>query len=93
MYDESYALQIELYERAGEGLKLSSEDQYDTALAYLAEGFCSRWPQHVQTAHKLLAELQKNSEAGKASTDLGTCSKASTGLDPSVTLLAATMCS
>ena len=64
-------LQIVLYEGAGEQVKLSNEDQYDTALAYLAEGYCSRRPQHVRTAHRLLAHLQNNTEAGGGTTDIG----------------------
>lgn len=64
-------LQIVLYEGAGEGIKLSSEDQYDTALAYLAEGYCSRRPQHVRTAHRLLAPLHNKTGAGTA--DIGEC--------------------
>ena len=60
-----------LYEGAGEHAKLSSEDQYDTALAYLAEGYCSRRPQHVQTAHRLLAPLQNKTEAGAGTTNIG----------------------
>lgn len=67
----AYLLQIVLYEGAGEGIKLSSEDQYDTALAYLAEGYCSRRPQHVRTAHRLLAPLHNKTEAG--TTDIGEC--------------------
>ena len=64
-------LQIVLYEGAGEHVKLSSEDQYDTALAYLAEGYCSRRPQHVRTAHRLLAPLQNKTETGTEATDIG----------------------
>lgn len=67
----AYVLQIVLYEGAGEGIKLSSEDQYDTALAYLAEGYCSRRPQHVRAAHRLLAPLHNKTEAG--TTDIGEC--------------------
>ena len=67
----AYTSQIVLYEGAGEHLKLSSEDQYETALAYLAEGYCSRRPQHVQTAHRLLAPLQKKPGAGAGTTDIG----------------------
>ncbi|KAL0037727.1 hypothetical protein WJX77_009734 [Trebouxia sp. C0004] len=63
------AEQIQLYEAAGEGITVSSEDQYDTALAYLAEGYCSRRPQHVRTAHKLLAAVKKQSDLGSNSTD------------------------
>ena len=64
-------LQIVLYEGAGEHVKLSGEDQYDTALAYLAEGYCSRRPQHVRTAHRLLAPLQNKTQAGAGATDIG----------------------
>ncbi|KAL0041666.1 hypothetical protein WJX79_000259 [Trebouxia sp. C0005] len=63
------AEQIQLYEGAGEGITVSSEDQYDTALAYLAEGYCSRRPQHVCTAHKLLAAVKKQSDLGSSSAD------------------------
>ena len=64
-------LQIVLYEGAGEHVKLSSEDQYDTALAYLVEGYCSRRPQHVRTAHRLLAPLQNKTQAGAGTADIG----------------------
>ncbi len=66
-----HALQIQLYEGAGEGVTVSSEDLYDTALAYLAEGYSSRRPQHVRTAHKLLAAVKKQSDAGSSSADAG----------------------
>jgi len=66
-----HELQIQLYEGAGEGITVSSEDQYDTALAYLAEGYCSRRPQHVRTAHKLLAAIKKQSDLGSSSADAG----------------------
>lgn len=65
--------QIVLFEGAGEGVRLSSEDQYDTALAYLAEGYCSRRPQHVRTAHKLLAPLHKKMQTGAGPQDIGKC--------------------
>ena len=69
----SGTLQIVLFEGAGEGVRLSSEDQYDTALAYLAEGYCSRRPQHVRTAHKLLAPLHNKMETGTGPQDIGKC--------------------
>ncbi|KAL3131065.1 hypothetical protein ABBQ38_000380 [Trebouxia sp. C0009 RCD-2024] len=64
------AEQIVLFEGAGEGVRLSSEDQYDTALAYLAEGYCSRRPQHVRTAHKLLAPLHNRMQTGAGPQDI-----------------------
>ena len=66
-------LQIELYEGAGDGTSFSSEDQYDTALAYLAEGYCTRRPQHVRTAHRLLQALHNKLLAGSSSASLGAC--------------------
>ena len=66
-----HALQIQLYEGAGEGVTVSSEDQYDTALAYLAEGYSGRRPQLVRTANQLLAAVKKESDSGTGPANIG----------------------
>ena len=68
-----YALQIQLFEGAGKGTAVPWEDQYDTALAYLAEGFTSRRPQHVRTALKLLGSVTTQTELGPGPADIGEC--------------------
>ena len=67
----SHALQIQLFEGAAKGIAVSWEDQYDTAIAYLAEGFCSRRPQHVRTALKLLGSVKSQTELGTGPADIG----------------------
>ena len=64
-------MQIELFEGAGEHTVVSCEDQYETALAYLAEGYCSHRPQLVRSAHKLLAGVKMQTESGKEASDIG----------------------
>ena len=63
-------MQIDLYEDAGEHAKESSEDAYDTALAYLTVGYTQRRPQMVRTAHKLLTLVKQDSESS-SNTDIG----------------------
>ena len=50
-------MQIELYEAQPSGVRTLQEDMYDTALAYIAEGFSSHKPQHIRTAHNLLSQV------------------------------------
>lgn len=69
----SHALQIELFEGAGKDTAVSWEDQYETAIAYLAEGFSSRRPQHVRTTLKLLESVKTQTELGTGPADIGEC--------------------
>ena len=64
-------LQVQLYEGTAEHLVHSSEDQYDTALAYLTLGYCTRRPQLVRTAQKLLAAVKLDSDSTSSMTDIG----------------------
>lgn len=61
-------MQIELFKAKPTGISISAEDKYDTALAYIAEGFSSHRPQHIRTALQLLQEVE---EGSRASSDLG----------------------
>ena len=61
-------MQIELFEAQPKGSSIPAEDTYDTALAYVAEGYRCRKPQHVQTAHRLLTQVAQQPQANS---DLG----------------------
>ena len=75
-------MQIELYEAHPSDISTPDEDLYDTAIAYIAEGFTSHKPQHIRTAHKLLSQVAQQHQTGS---DLGihyssVTSKASCGV-------------
>lgn len=50
-------MQIDLFDARAPHTLVSAEDKYDTALAYVAEGFSSHRPQHIRTAQRLLEEV------------------------------------
>ena len=57
-------MQIELYEAQPSGISTPDEDLYDTAIAYIAEGFTRHKPHHIRTAHKLLSQVARQHQTG-----------------------------
>lgn len=64
-------MQVELFETRPAGFDVSPDDLYDTAVAYMAEGFSRHKPQLVATAHQLLIKLDQQSQTSPGPTTLG----------------------
>ncbi|GMH44775.1 hypothetical protein BSKO_12727 [Bryopsis sp. KO-2023] len=71
--------QIELYECAPRGVAIPLGEVYDAALAYVAEGYRAKWPQHIFKASKALQKIQvaamsgDGMEAMDVSVEMGLC--------------------
>eukprot|EP00210_Caulerpa_lentillifera_P008515 g8122.t1 len=55
------AQQIEIFESCPKDLMIPVEELYDSAMAYVAEGYHRKWPQHIQKAERVLKQFQKDS--------------------------------
>lgn len=72
------AQQIEVFESCPKDLVVPPEELYDSAMAYVAEGYRRKWPQHIQKAERVLKQIQIDSirnefEATDVSVELALC--------------------
>lgn len=56
------AQQIEVFESCPKEVEVvPQEELYDSAMAYVAEGYRRKWPQHIQKAERVLKQIQIDS--------------------------------
>lgn len=57
------AQQIDVFESGSKELltAIPSEELYDSAMAYVAEGYRKKWPKHIQSAERVLKQIQLDS--------------------------------
>eukprot|EP00803_Ostreobium_quekettii_P010887 evm.model.scf_2240.5 EVM.evm.TU.scf_2240.5 scf_2240:16734-25859(-) len=70
--------QIELYEACPKGVRVPLDELYDLALAYVAEGYYTKWPQYIVKAEEVfqkiaLATAAANYDGLDVSVEMGLC--------------------
>eukprot|EP00210_Caulerpa_lentillifera_P003553 g3389.t1 len=55
------AQQIEVFESCPKELMIPTGELYDSAMAYVAEGYRTKWPKHIQSAERVLKQIQMES--------------------------------
>ncbi|CAD7699814.1 unnamed protein product [Ostreobium quekettii] len=73
-YYMSAGQQIELYEACPRGVRVPLDELYDLALAFVAEGYYTKRPQHIVEAEEVFQKISlANTEGLDVSVEMGLC--------------------